>query len=142
MRTSEKRPEPNAADRDAILSRVLGGIENDLNIRAQIRMGCNLEPVEGFQDILVPQRAVRRLSPREPDANKIIVLAERLLKAQAKRDGLANGRRAAVTIGVPKERNDMSVWSEFLLNGESDTTPAGNIRVCPASGPMGGSTPP
>ena len=80
---------------------------------------------------MVLQRAICWLTPRETNPNKIVVLAKRLLKAQAKRDGLANGRRAAVTIGISKERNDISVGSEFLLKGESDAAPAGNIRVLP-----------
>ena len=45
---SENRSEPDAADDDCLFSWILGGMKDELNIRTEICVGCNLEPVEGF----------------------------------------------------------------------------------------------
>ena len=45
---SENRSEPDAADDDCLFSWILGGMKDELNIRSEICVGCNLDPVEGF----------------------------------------------------------------------------------------------
>ncbi len=76
-----------------------------------MRIGRYDNAVKRLKHILVSQRAICWLTPRETKPDKVVVLAKRLFEPDTEREGLANGRRAALAIGIASEGNDVSVWS-------------------------------
>ncbi len=77
----ESQSESHLEHADQIIVRIFRGVDDELEARGELNVRSDLDAVERFGNVLVAQRTVLGLAPRDPHTKEVVCAAEWVLDA-------------------------------------------------------------